>query len=52
MFQSRRSLLTWKLFGTRLDGWSNDDFPTFDLPMKANSRSSDTGQDARSGALV
>jgi hypothetical protein len=28
MFQSRRSLLTWKIFGKRLDGWSNDDFPT------------------------
>ncbi len=26
--QSRRSLLTWKIFGERLDGWSNDDFPT------------------------
>ena len=28
MFQSRRSLLVWKVFGRRLDGWSNDDFPT------------------------
>jgi len=28
MFQSRRSLLIWKIFGQRLDGWSNDDFPT------------------------
>jgi hypothetical protein len=28
MFQSRRSLLVWKIFGKRLDGWSNDDFPT------------------------
>jgi hypothetical protein len=27
-FQSRRSLLTWKVFGERLDGWSNDDHPT------------------------
>lgn len=27
-FQSRRSLLIWKVFGKRLDGWSNDDFPT------------------------
>ncbi|MCE9530401.1 MAG: hypothetical protein K8T89_04610 [Planctomycetes bacterium] len=25
-FQSRRSLLAWKIFGERLDGWSNDDF--------------------------
>jgi hypothetical protein len=28
MFQSRRSLLVWKIYGRRLDGWSNDDFPT------------------------
>ncbi len=28
MFQSRRSLLIWKVFGRRTDGWSNDDFPT------------------------
>jgi hypothetical protein len=28
MFQSRRSLLVWKIHGERLDGWSNDDFPT------------------------
>ncbi len=27
-FQSRRSLLIWKLFGRRLDGWTNADFPT------------------------
>lgn len=27
-FQSRRSLLVWKIYGQRLDGWSNDDFPT------------------------
>ena len=26
--QSRRSLLTWKLFGRRLDGFSNDDHPS------------------------
>jgi hypothetical protein len=32
MFQSRRSLLTWKIFGERLDGWSNDDFPTETKP--------------------
>jgi hypothetical protein len=25
--QSRRSLLIWKVFGRRLDGWQNDDFP-------------------------
>ncbi len=28
MFQSRRSLLAWKLFGQRLDGWTNADHPT------------------------
>jgi hypothetical protein len=32
MFQSRRSLLIWKVFGERLDGWSNDDFPTETVP--------------------
>ena len=31
-FQSRRSLLTWKLFGERLDGWSNADHPTESVP--------------------
>jgi hypothetical protein len=28
MFQSRRSLLAWKVFGRRLDGWTNGDHPT------------------------
>jgi hypothetical protein len=28
MFQSRRSLLVWKIFGARLDGFSNDDHPS------------------------
>jgi hypothetical protein len=32
MFQSRRSLLTWKIHGRRTDGWSNDDFPTETTP--------------------
>ncbi len=27
MMQSRRSLLIWKVFGERLDGWDNDDMP-------------------------
>ncbi len=31
-FQSRRSLLTWKIFGERLDGWSNEDHPTESEP--------------------
>ncbi|HET6251364.1 MAG TPA: hypothetical protein VFE47_27010 [Tepidisphaeraceae bacterium] len=28
MFQSRRSMLVWKILGRRTDGWSNDDHPT------------------------
>jgi hypothetical protein len=32
MFQSRRSLLLWKIFGARLDGWSNADHPTETTP--------------------
>lgn len=32
MFQSRRSLLIWKIFGQRLDGWSNADHPTEAVP--------------------
>ncbi len=35
MFQSRRSLLVWKIFGERLDGWTNDDFPTETTPGDA-----------------
>ncbi len=31
-FQSRRSLLIWKLFGRRLDGWTNADHPTESTP--------------------
>ena len=27
-FQSRRSLLVWKVYGQRTDGWTNDDFPS------------------------
>jgi hypothetical protein len=34
-FQSRRSLLTWKVFGRRTDGWTNDDFPTETTPGDA-----------------
>jgi hypothetical protein len=34
-FQSRRSLLIWKLYGQRLDGWSNDDHPTESIPGNA-----------------
>src|SRR5262249_43146445 len=31
-FQSRRSLLIWKVFGERLDGFSNDDHPMEAVP--------------------
>jgi hypothetical protein len=31
-FQSRRSLLIWKIYGERLDGWTNDDYPTEATP--------------------
>ena len=36
-FQSRRSLLLWKIFGARLDGWSNADHPTESTPGDASS---------------
>jgi len=36
-FQSRRSLLTWKVFGVRLDGWLNSDHPTATIPGDAAS---------------
>jgi len=32
MQQSRRSLLIWKIFGRRLDGWLNSDHPTESTP--------------------
>lgn len=35
-FQSRRSLLIWKIFGQRLDGWSNADHPTETIPGDAS----------------
>jgi hypothetical protein len=31
-FQSRRSLLVWKIHGERLDGFSNDDHPSEEIP--------------------
>lgn len=34
-FQSRRSLLTWKVFGRRMDGWTNGDHPTETTPGDA-----------------
>jgi hypothetical protein len=36
-FQSRRSLLVWKVFGRRTDGWTNDDFPSETVPGDPNS---------------
>jgi hypothetical protein len=36
MFQSRRSLLIWKVYGRRTDGWNNDDFPTEKVPGNGN----------------
>jgi hypothetical protein len=36
-FQSRRSLLTWKIMGRRTDGWTNDDFPSETKPGDPNS---------------
>jgi hypothetical protein len=35
LFQSRRSLLIWKIFGARLDGWTNADHPTESVPGNA-----------------
>lgn len=35
-FQSRRSLLTWMVFGQRLDGWTNADHPTETVPGDEN----------------
>ena len=35
-FQSRRSLLVWKIFGRRTDGFSNDDFPIETMPGDPN----------------
>jgi hypothetical protein len=34
--QSRRSLLVWKIFGRRLDGFSNDDHPSESEPGKGD----------------
>jgi hypothetical protein len=35
-FQARRSLLMWKVYGQRLDGWSNDDFAYESVPGDPN----------------
>jgi hypothetical protein len=36
MFQSRRSLLVWKILGRRTDGFTNDDHPTETVPGDAH----------------
>jgi hypothetical protein len=36
MMQSRRSLLIWKVYGERLDGFSNDDHPSESEPGKGD----------------
>jgi hypothetical protein len=33
--QSRRSLLIWKIYGQRMDGWNNADHPTESVPGNA-----------------
>jgi hypothetical protein len=37
LMQSRRSLLIWKLYGKRLDGWDNEDLPYEATPGDPNS---------------
>ena len=46
MFQSRRSLLIWKLFGRRLDGWTNSDHPSESVPGDATSLPAGTDPNA------
>ena len=46
MFQSRRSLLAWKVFGRRLDGWLNSDHPT--EAVAGDARTLPPGADANS----
>ena len=36
-FQSRRSLLMWKIMGMRTDGWTNEDHPSASIPGDPNS---------------
>lgn len=37
LMQSRRSLLIWKVFGRRTDGWQNEDFPFETVPGDSSS---------------
>lgn len=48
-FQSRRSLLVWKIFGERLDGWTNASHPTESVPGDASTLPA--GADANSADL-
>ena len=48
-FQSRRSLLVWKIFGRRLDGWTNADHPTESSP--GNPATLPPGADANAADL-
>lgn len=45
-FQSRRSLLMWKLWGERLDGWTNSDHPTESVPGDASTLPSGADRNA------
>lgn len=45
-FQSRRSLLVWKVFGERLDGWTNDDHPTEAVPGDVSTLPAGAGANA------
>jgi hypothetical protein len=49
-FQSRRSLLAWKVFGERLDGWSNADHPTETVPGDLSTYLEGTSNDAKNKA--
>ncbi|MEQ1516924.1 MAG: dockerin type I domain-containing protein [Usitatibacteraceae bacterium] len=48
-FQSRRSLLVWKVFGERLDGWTNASHPTESVP--GNASTLPAGADANSADI-
>ncbi|MGL5001869.1 MAG: hypothetical protein ACRDAM_02905, partial [Casimicrobium sp.] len=45
-FQSRRSLLIWKIFGQRLDGWTNADHPSESVPGDASTLPAGTNRSA------
>ena len=44
-FQSRRSLLVWKIFGQRLDGWTNASHPTESVAGNASTLPSGANPD-------